>query len=63
MQQVYQKGTEEASRALATLFEAHPEAMTPLLNLVVEAQVMPGSRLAVVRRQDRRASPSGKGWR
>ena len=39
MQQVYQKGTEEASRALATLFEAHPEAMTPLLNIVVEAKV------------------------
>jgi len=36
---VYQKGTEEASRALATLIEAHPEAMTPLLDLVVEAQV------------------------
>ena len=36
MQQVYQKGTEEASRALATLFEAHPEAMAPLLNIVVD---------------------------
>jgi transposase-like protein len=39
VEQVYQKGTEEASRALATLFEAHPEAMAPLLNIVVEAQV------------------------
>jgi hypothetical protein len=39
VQQVYQKGTEEASRALATLFEAHPEAMAPLLNIVVEAKV------------------------
>ena len=39
MERVYQKGTEEASRALATLFEAHPEAMTPLLNIVVEAKV------------------------
>lgn len=39
MPQVYQKGTEEASRTLATLFEAHPEAMVPLLNIVVEAQV------------------------
>lgn len=36
MQQVYQKDTTEASQALAALFEAHPEAMTPLLNIVVE---------------------------
>ena len=41
MQQVHQKGTEEASRALATLFEAHSETMIPLLNIVVEAKVTP----------------------
>jgi hypothetical protein len=31
--------TEEASHALATLFEAHSEAMAPLLIIVVEAKV------------------------
>jgi len=50
VQQVYQKGTEEASRALATLFEAHPEAVTPLLNIVVEAQVTMEAFIDVVGR-------------
>ena len=50
MQQVYQKGTEEASRALAELFEAHPEAMTPLLNIVVEAKVTLDAFIDVVGR-------------
>jgi len=39
MQQVYQKDTEEARQALAALFEAHPDALTPLLNIVAEARV------------------------
>jgi len=47
---VYQKGTEEASRALAKLFEAHPEAMTPLLNIVVEAKVTLDAFIGVVGR-------------
>jgi putative transposase len=50
VEQVYQKGTEEASRALATLFEAHPEAMTPLLNIVVEAKVTLDAFIDVVGR-------------
>ena len=50
MEQVYQKGTEEASRALAMLFEAHPEAMTPLLNIVVEAKVTLDAFIDVVGR-------------
>jgi putative transposase len=50
VQQVYQKGTEEASRALATLFEAHPEAMAPLLNIVVEAKVTLDAFIDVVGR-------------
>ena len=50
MQQVYQKDTDEASRALASLFEAHPEAMSPLLNLVVEAQVTLDAFIDVVGR-------------
>ena len=50
MEQVYQKGTEEASRALATLFEAHPEAMAPLLNIVVEAKVTLDAFIDVVGR-------------
>lgn len=38
MPQVYQKDTEEASQALAALFEAHPEVMTPLLTIVAEGK-------------------------
>ena len=50
MQRMYQKHTEEASQALATLFEAHPEAMTPLLNIVVEAKVVLDAFVDVVGR-------------
>ena len=50
MQQVYQRGTEEASRALATLFEAHPEAMAPLLNIVIEAKATLDAFIDVVGR-------------
>lgn len=50
MQQVYQKDTAEASQALAALFEAHPEAMTPLLNIVVEAKVTLDAFIDVVGR-------------
>ena len=50
MQQVYQKDTAEASAALATLFEVHPEAMTPLLNIVVEAKVTLDAFIDVVGR-------------
>ena len=50
MQQVYHKGTEEASRALATLLQAHPQAMAPLLNIVVEAKVTLDAFIDVVGR-------------
>jgi len=50
MQQVYQKDTAEASQALAALFEAHPDAMAPLLNLVVEAKVTLDAFIDVVGR-------------
>jgi len=50
VQQVYQRGTEEASRALATLFEAHPEAMAPLLNIVIEAKATLDAFIDVVGR-------------
>ena len=50
MQQVYQKDTAEASAALATLFEAHSEAMTPLLNIVVEAKMTLDAFIDVVGR-------------
>jgi transposase-like protein len=50
MQQVYQKDTAQASQALAALFEAHPEAMTPLLNIVVEAKVTLDAFIDVVGR-------------
>jgi transposase-like protein len=50
MQQVYQKETAAASQALSQLFEAHPEAMTPLLNIVVEAKVTLDAFIDVVGR-------------
>ena len=50
MQQVYQKDTAEASAALATLFAAHSEAMTPLLNIVVEAKMTLDAFIDVVGR-------------
>jgi len=50
VKQVYQKDTEEASRALAILFDAHPEAMTPLLNIVIEAKVTLDAFIDVVGR-------------
>ena len=50
MQQVYQKDTAAASQALATLFEANPEAMAPLLNIVVEAKMTLDAFIDVVGR-------------
>jgi transposase-like protein len=50
MLQVYQKDTAEASAALATLFEAHPESMTSLLNIVVEAKMTLDAFIDVVGR-------------
>jgi transposase-like protein len=50
MQQVYQKDTAAASQALSQLFEAHPDAMMPLLNLVIEAKVTLDAFIDVVGR-------------